>query len=89
MGVSWILIYSDVSSKNPGLIVVLTVILAALLLTLFVIGRQPVAEIELSFKVPLVPFIPCLSVLMNIYLMFQLDSNTWIRFAVWLAIGTC
>lgn len=89
MGVSWMLIYSDISSKNPGIIVVLTVVLAALLLTLFVIGRQPVADIELSFKVPLVPFIPCLSVLMNIYLMFQLDSNTWIRFAVWLAIGKC
>lgn len=89
MGVSWMLIYSDISSKNPGIIVVLTVVLAVLLLTLFVIGRQPVADIELSFKVPLVPFIPCLSVLMNIYLMFQLDSNTWIRFAVWLAIGKC
>lgn len=24
---------------------------------------------------------------MNLYLMFQLDVNTWIRFAVWIFIG--
>jgi hypothetical protein len=42
---------------------------------------------RLSFQVPFVPFIPCLSVVLNTYLMTQLDSSTWIRFTVWLFIG--
>jgi hypothetical protein len=59
-----------------------------MILTAVLIGRQPKDEsIELSFKVPLVPFLPCLSVFMNVYLMFQLDLATWIRFLVWIAIG--
>nr|CAD7403229.1 unnamed protein product [Timema poppensis] len=37
--------------------------------------------------VPLVPLIPGLSIVINVYLMLMLDSNTWIRFTLWLAIG--
>lgn len=36
---------------------------------------------------PLVPLIPCLSILLNVYLMMKLDVHTWIRFGVWLKIG--
>lgn len=60
---------------------------AALLAVLCVIVRQPVAEVVAVFRVPLVPWIPCLSVVINLYLMFQLDLATWIRFLVWGAIG--
>nr|CAD7406927.1 unnamed protein product [Timema cristinae] len=38
-------------------------------------------------NVPLVPFIPGLSILVNIYLMMVLDGPTWIRFLVWMVIG--
>ena len=68
-------------------IIALSVVGAVLILLLIVIGSQPVSTIELSFKVPLVPLIPCLSVFCNLYLMFQLDLNTWIRFLIWVAIG--
>ncbi|KAJ8917725.1 hypothetical protein NQ315_005174 [Exocentrus adspersus] len=54
---------------------------------LVVMMRQPVADVKLSFKVPLVPIIPCLSVVFNLYLMLELDVYTWIRFVVWLILG--
>lgn len=39
-------------------------------------------------KVPLLPWLPLFSVFVNIYLMMQLDMGTWIRFTVWMIIGT-
>lgn len=40
-------------------------------------------------QVPLLPFIPVVSMFVNVYLMMQLDRGTWIRFAIWMSIGTC
>ena len=39
------------------------------------------------FRVPLVPLVPIIGVLMCAGLMFSLLVETWIRFIVWLAIG--
>ncbi|KYM76403.1 High affinity cationic amino acid transporter 1 [Atta colombica] len=74
---------------NMVISVTLSVLAIVLFLNLAAIGRQPVQRIELSFKVPLVPLIPCLSIFINTYLMLQLDIFTWIRFATWLLIGFC
>lgn len=67
------------------------VILIALGLVCFVITviiwRQPESKTKLSFKVPLLPFLPVLSMFINVYLMMQLDTGTWMRFAVWMLIG--
>lgn len=40
-----------------------------------------------KFQVPLLPFLPVISMFVNVYLMMQLDRGTWIRFAIWMAIG--
>jgi hypothetical protein len=69
------------------MIACLSVVVAGLILSVLIIGRQPVDDIKLTFKVPLVPILPCVSIFINLYLMFQLDENTWIRFAIWLLIG--
>ncbi|XP_029029656.1 cationic amino acid transporter 3a [Betta splendens] len=52
-----------------------------------IIARQPESKENLTFKVPLLPWLPLFSVFVNIYLMMQLDMGTWIRFTVWMIIG--
>nr|XP_023027043.1 high affinity cationic amino acid transporter 1-like [Leptinotarsa decemlineata] len=54
---------------------------------LVIMTRQPTADLDITFKVPLIPYIPCLSVIFNLYLMLELDLHTWIRFLVWLFLG--
>ncbi|XP_050433622.1 high affinity cationic amino acid transporter 1-like [Adelges cooleyi] len=58
-----------------------------MVVTTYMLFRLPQAEENLSFKVPFVPIIPCLSVILNVYLMMELDYKTWIRFIVWLLCG--
>nr|XP_040036384.1 high affinity cationic amino acid transporter 1 isoform X2 [Gasterosteus aculeatus aculeatus] len=68
-------------------VVVLCFIFMACLLLTFIIWRQPESQTKLSFKVPLLPFLPVISMFVNVYLMMQLDRGTWIRFSFWMAIG--
>uniref|UniRef100_A0A8C6PP06 Solute carrier family 7 member 1 n=1 Tax=Nothobranchius furzeri TaxID=105023 RepID=A0A8C6PP06_NOTFU len=68
-------------------IIALSLIFTACLVLVFIIWRQPGSKTKLSFKVPLLPFIPVLSIFVNVYLMMQLDRGTWVRFSVWMAIG--
>ncbi|KAA0702337.1 High affinity cationic amino acid transporter 1 [Triplophysa tibetana] len=67
------------------------VILLALFVICFIvtilIWRQPESKTKLSFKVPLLPFLPVLSMFINVYLMMQLNTGTWMRFAIWMTIG--
>uniref|UniRef100_A0A8C1I474 Solute carrier family 7 member 3a n=1 Tax=Cyprinus carpio carpio TaxID=630221 RepID=A0A8C1I474_CYPCA len=57
------------------------------ILCVIVICRQPESKEALTFKVPLLPWLPLFSIFVNIYLMMQLDVATWCRFTVWMAIG--
>uniref|UniRef100_A0A3B4D4W2 Cationic amino acid transporter C-terminal domain-containing protein n=1 Tax=Pygocentrus nattereri TaxID=42514 RepID=A0A3B4D4W2_PYGNA len=70
-------------------IAILSVLAMVCLILTFIIWRQPQSKNKLSFKVPLLPFIPVVSMFVNVYLMMQLDRGTWIRFALWLSIGMC
>ncbi|XP_076086941.1 cationic amino acid transporter 4-like isoform X1 [Mytilus galloprovincialis] len=41
----------------------------------------------ITFQMPFVPVIPCLSMFCNVCLMMTLNHLTWIRLAIWIAIG--
>ncbi|XP_034480396.1 cationic amino acid transporter 2 isoform X1 [Drosophila innubila] len=91
----WSLIFSQILTKfeedlaHTTQFDVLLLILGGipLILMLFIISRQPTSGVQLSFKVPLVPWLPGISILINIYLMIKLDIMTWIRFSIWITIG--
>ncbi|RLU25797.1 hypothetical protein DMN91_001957 [Ooceraea biroi] len=77
----------EINAGKAIFIVPLAILVVALLIVLCFIYLQPVSDKELSFSVPLVPFLPGLSIIINIYLMMMLDVMTWIRFAVWMVVG--
>ncbi|KAF7700168.1 high affinity cationic amino acid transporter 1b isoform X1 [Silurus meridionalis] len=68
-------------------VITMTVLAVICVLFSLVIWRQPESKTKLSFKVPLLPFLPVLSMFINVYLMMQLDRGTWMRFAIWMVIG--
>lgn len=57
------------------------------IICVLLICRQPQTRKKVSFMVPLLPFLPILSIFVNVYLMVQLSGDTWIRFSIWMAIG--
>lgn len=67
--------------------IILVVLVKILLMNIVIIARQPTEKVDLAFKVPLVPLLPCCSIFINLYLMVQLDAFTWIRFSVWMLLG--
>ncbi|XP_065534522.1 high affinity cationic amino acid transporter 1 isoform X3 [Lathamus discolor] len=77
------------TALEPSVLIKAIWIIAAVLVLVvsFVIWKQPESKTKLSFKVPLLPLLPVVSIFVNVYLMMQLDLGTWIRFAVWMLIG--
>ncbi|MGQ9755560.1 MAG: amino acid permease [Desulfotomaculales bacterium] len=49
--------------------------------------RRTRPDIPRPFKVPGAPVTPILAVAFCVYLMFNLPSITWVRFAVWMSLG--
>ena len=52
-----------------------------------VILRRTRPDLPRSFRTPLVPLVPAVSVLASLWLMVNLPAATWVRFAVWMAVG--
>uniref|UniRef100_A0A8C6WWQ5 Cationic amino acid transporter C-terminal domain-containing protein n=1 Tax=Neogobius melanostomus TaxID=47308 RepID=A0A8C6WWQ5_9GOBI len=65
----------------------LSVVFIICLILTVIVWRQPQSKAKVAFKVPLLPVLPVASMFINVYLMMQLDRGTWIRFAIWMAIG--
>ncbi|WP_101524280.1 amino acid permease [Nocardioides houyundeii] len=52
-----------------------------------VVLRRQRPDLERSFRTPAVYLVSVASVLLCVYLMLNLTGSTWVRFAVWMAIG--
>ncbi|CAL7941628.1 unnamed protein product [Xylocopa violacea] len=78
---------NEIASGKITFVTTLATLVLILIITLTCIYLQPTSGKKLSFSVPLVPFLPATSILINIYLMLMLDIMTWVRFSIWMVIG--
>uniref|UniRef100_UPI00398EC10C cationic amino acid transporter 3-like n=1 Tax=Pristiophorus japonicus TaxID=55135 RepID=UPI00398EC10C len=74
---------------NGHLLWVILIVLLSLVAAVitFIIWKQPQNDVALTFKVPFLPFLPIVSIFVNVYLMVMLDMGTWTRFGIWMLIG--
>uniref|UniRef100_A0A146LZQ3 High affinity cationic amino acid transporter 1 n=1 Tax=Lygus hesperus TaxID=30085 RepID=A0A146LZQ3_LYGHE len=72
-------------SMEPAVAVCCLVTLMVVILIL--IALQPSDTSKLPFKTPWVPFVPGLSIFLNVYLMILMSFDTWVRFLVWMIAG--
>ncbi|KAF9418792.1 hypothetical protein HW555_004459 [Spodoptera exigua] len=63
---------------------VLSFIIVACLVIIWAHQQSPT---RLPFRVPWVPLLPALSVMLNVELMINLNALTWARFAIWMTFG--
>ncbi|KAJ8015658.1 hypothetical protein DPEC_G00028400 [Dallia pectoralis] len=78
---------ADVMSGHPVWVTISVTLVILSAVCVVILWRQPPSRQALTFKVPLLPVLPLVSIFVNVYLMMQLDGPTWCRFAVWMAIG--
>uniref|UniRef100_W5KCS5 Solute carrier family 7 member 4 n=1 Tax=Astyanax mexicanus TaxID=7994 RepID=W5KCS5_ASTMX len=68
-------------------ILLVVVFSLAFLISLVLIWAHEQQNKTKTFQVPLVPFVPGASILLNVFLMLKLSLLTWLRFTIWLAAG--
>lgn len=66
---------------------IFAILLLPIILVMLSIFRQPSVHRSDTFAAPFLPWLPAISILINTYLMMQLDVLTWVRFLIWLLVG--
>jgi len=49
--------------------------------------RKSLPDAVRPFRTPLVPFVPLMGILVCLYLMYSLPTESWIRLFIWMALG--
>jgi APA family basic amino acid/polyamine antiporter len=52
-----------------------------------IVLRRTRPDMPRGFRVPLVPWVPAIGILLCVYLMSSLPFATWVRFGLWLLAG--
>ncbi|KAF8793109.1 Cationic amino acid transporter 4 like protein [Argiope bruennichi] len=68
-------------------IAILCILLLWVITSFVIILLHQQSSQSLRFKVPLVPFIPAVSILMNLILVVNLQTGSWLRMLFWLSLG--
>jgi len=78
-----------VSTDNMDTMTIFAVSLYALITVacLVVLAFQPQNSASFSFMVPGVPFLPALSIFINMVLLTLLQPVTYVRFSIWVTVG--
>ncbi|MEU6572681.1 amino acid permease [Streptomyces sp. NPDC046805] len=67
---------------NIGILMAFIVVAVAV-----VVMRRTRPDLPRAFRTPLVPLVPAVGVAFSVWLISNLDWVTWVRFAVWMALG--
>ncbi|XP_060996190.1 cationic amino acid transporter 3-like isoform X2 [Dama dama] len=81
------LLTSQVFSGLPVYTTV-TVLLLLIIGVTAIIWRQPQNPSPLHCKVLCWPVLPLVSIFVNVYLMMQMNTRTWVQFGLWMGIGS-
>ncbi|CAJ0605257.1 unnamed protein product [Cylicocyclus nassatus] len=76
----------ELYSMGLGYISIALSVLFIIVTLVFIYGHNQ-NSLDLSYKVPFVPLIPALSLLINCFMMAYLTYLTWIRFFIWIGAG--
>ncbi|XP_025080887.1 cationic amino acid transporter 4-like [Pomacea canaliculata] len=69
-----------------AILLVILILIAVIFFYLVIVAHEQ-NDAFLTFQIPLVPFIPVMSMFLNIALMMSLSYLTWIRLGIWMVIG--
>ncbi|XP_032238637.1 high affinity cationic amino acid transporter 1 [Nematostella vectensis] len=81
------LAFPGLNSKRAWAIFLACLFGLVIIVALMVLERQPKNNATFPFMVPACPYLPALTVFVNVLLIVKLDYMTYIRFGCWLALG--
>ncbi|XP_010838785.1 PREDICTED: cationic amino acid transporter 3-like, partial [Bison bison bison] len=76
-----------VFSGDPVYTTVAVLLLLLIIGVTVIIWRQPQNPSPLTFRVPILPVLPLVSIFVNVYLMMQMTSGIWVQLGIWNVIG--
>ncbi|CAH1099309.1 unnamed protein product [Psylliodes chrysocephalus] len=77
----------DLFAGTTWIAIVCSMLILISAFLLILVSFQPTTKLSKGFSVPLIPWIPGISIFTNIYLMAHIQKDTWIKYGYWMIIG--